>query len=70
MKELKGWDLTVFSYGHCPFCGADIIIPDSDDVTTCGVCGAVFYLSFDENGLLKAVYYENSEEVDSDDSIE
>jgi hypothetical protein len=49
-KELEGWDLTVFSYGHCPFCDADISLPD-DDVVTCEICGTTFYLICDENLL-------------------
>ncbi len=64
LEELKGWDMMVFSYGRCPFCGADIYI---DDYTTeCNECGTRFYLEFDENNLLSKVFYE---EIDSDDSF-
>ena len=63
MKRLKGDELTVFSYSHCPFCGEDIIFPDEHNpMTKCEQCGTLFYAEFDENGFLSEAYY--FEEVD------
>ena len=58
MEELKGDDLIVFSYAHCPFCCADIIFPDEENPETiCEQCGTKFYAEFDEQGFLLKVYY-------------
>jgi len=69
MKELKGDDLVMFSYGHCPFCDNDI---EPEDEIVCEQCGTKFYVVCDENGFLKEVYYLEPdypfkfEEVDGD----
>lgn len=57
MVELKGDDLIVFSYSHCPVCGNDIIFPDKDNPeTTCERCGTTFFAEFDEQGFLLRAY--------------
>jgi len=55
--ELEGDDFVVFSYAHCPRCGADIIFPDKDNPETkCCRCGATYIAEFDEHGFLLRVY--------------
>jgi len=57
MDELKGNDLIVFSYSHCPLCGNDIIPPDKNNPETkCEQCGATFFAEFDEHEFLLRVY--------------
>jgi len=62
LKELKDDDALVFSYGHCPFCGADLELPD-DGYTKCPQCGTEFYYEIDD-GAIGSIFYK---EGDSDD---